>query len=80
MQGSNGSTEDGLLQAREIAPRLGARIVDLSGCNTGRPFFEALSPTRAWCGHFCSQGKAWSQLWTIDDTFTAYLMGQFTDI
>jgi len=38
----NGSTEDGLLQAREIAHlRLGARIVVLSGCNTGRPVFES---------------------------------------
>jgi CHAT domain-containing protein len=39
-----GSTEDGLLQAREIAHlRLRAKLVVLSGCNTGSPIFQSVS-------------------------------------
>ena len=76
----NGSTEDGLLQAREIAHlRLGARIVVLSGCNTGRPVFESSFANASLVRSFLFAGakSVVATLWTIDDTFTAYLMGQF---
>jgi CHAT domain-containing protein len=75
-----GSTEDGLLQAREIAHlRLGARLVVLSGCNTGRPVFESSFANASLVRSFLFAGakSVVASLWTIDDTFTAYLMGQF---
>src|ERR1035437_4942866 len=75
-----GSTEDGLLQAREIAHlRLGARLVVLSGCNTARPVFESSFANASLVRSFLFAGakSVVATLWTIDDTFTAYLMGQF---
>ena len=74
------STEDGLLQAREIAHlRLGARLVVLSGCNTGMPVFESSFANASLVRSFLFAGakSVVAALWTIDDTFTAYLMGQF---
>ena len=74
------SSEDGLLQAREIAHlRLGARLVVLSGCNTGRPVFESSFANASLVRSFLFAGakSVVATLWTIDDTFTAYLMGQF---
>jgi CHAT domain-containing protein len=75
-----GSTEDGLLQAREIAHlRLGARLVVLSGCNTGRPVFESSFANASLVRSFLFAGakSVVATLWTIDDLFTAYLMGRF---
>ena len=75
-----GSTEDGLLQAREIAHlRLGARLVVLSGCNTGSPVFQSSFDNASLVRSFLFAGAkgVLATLWTIDDTFTAYLMGQF---
>ena len=75
-----GSTEDGLLQAREIAHlRLRARLVVLSGCNTGRPVFESSFANASLVRSFLFAGakSVVATLWTIDDTFSAYLMGQF---
>src|SRR5471030_541122 len=75
-----GSTEDGLLQAREIAHlRLGARLVVLSGCNTGSPIFQSSFDNASLVRSFLFAGakSVLASLWTIDDTFTAYLMGQF---
>ena len=75
-----GSTEDGLLQAREIAHlRLGARLVVLSGCNTGSPIFQSSFDNASLVRSFLFAGakSVLATLWTIDDTFTAYLMGQF---
>jgi len=74
------SSEDGLLQAREIAHlRLGARLVVLSGCNTGRPVFESSFANASLVRSFLFAGakSVVATLWTIDDTFTAHLMGQF---
>ena len=75
-----GSTEDGLLQAREIAQlRLGTRLVVLSGCNTGRPVFESSFANASLVRSFLFAGakSVVATLWPVDDTFTAYLMGQF---
>ena len=75
-----GSTEDGLLQAREIAHlRLGARLVVLSGCNTGSPIFQSSFDNASLVRSFLFAGakSVLASLWTIDDTFTAHLMGQF---
>jgi CHAT domain-containing protein len=75
-----GSTEDGLLQAREIAHlRLGARLVVLSGCNTGSPIFQSSFDNASLVRSFLFAGakSVLASLWTIDDTYTAYLMGQF---
>jgi hypothetical protein len=75
-----GSTEDGLLQAREIAHlRLRARLVVLSGCNTGRPVFESSFANASLVRSFLFAGakSVVATLWTVDDTFSAYLMGQF---
>jgi CHAT domain-containing protein len=74
------SAEDGLLQAREIAHlRLRAKLVILSGCNTGSPVFQSsfdnASLVRAFL--FAGARSVVATLWNIDDTFTAYLMGQF---
>ena len=74
------SSEDGLLQAREIAHfRLGARLVVLSGCNTGRPVFESSFANASLVRSFLFAGakSVVATLWSIDDTFTAYLMEQF---
>jgi CHAT domain-containing protein len=76
----NGSSEDGLLQAREIAHlRLRARLVVLSGCNTGRPVFESSFANASLVRSFLFAGakSVIATLWTVDDTFTAYLMGRF---
>ena len=75
-----GSTEDGLLQAREIAHlRLRARLVVLSGCNTGSPIFQSSFDNASLVRSFLFAGakSVVATLWTIDDAFTAYLMGQF---
>jgi CHAT domain-containing protein len=75
-----GSTEDGLLQAREIAHlRLRAKLVVLSGCNTGSPIFQSSFDNASLVRSFLFAGAKGvvATLWTIDDAFTAYLMGQF---
>jgi len=75
-----GSTEDGLLQAREIAHlRLRAKLVVLSGCNTGSPIFQSSFDNASLVRSFLFAGakSVVATLWTIDDAFTAYLMGQF---
>jgi CHAT domain-containing protein/tetratricopeptide (TPR) repeat protein len=75
-----GSTEDGLLQAREIAHlRLRAKLVVLSGCNTGSPVFQSSFDNTSLVRSFLFAGakSVVATLWSIDDTFTAYLMGQF---
>ncbi|MFN7998437.1 MAG: CHAT domain-containing protein [Bryobacteraceae bacterium] len=74
------STEDGLLQAREIAHlRLQAKLVVLSGCNTGSPIFQSSFDNASLVRSFLFAGakSVVATLWNIDDTFTAYLMGQF---
>ena len=75
-----GSTEDGLLQAREIAHlRLRAKLVVLSGCNTGSPIFQSSFDNASLVRSFLFAGakSVLATLWPIDDTFAAYLMGQF---
>ena len=75
-----GSTEDGLLQAREIAHlRLQAKLVVLSGCNTGSPIFQSSFDNASLVRSFLFAGARGvvATLWTIDDAFAAYLMGQF---
>jgi CHAT domain-containing protein len=75
-----GSSEDGLLQAREIAHlRLRAKLVVLSGCNTGSPIFQSSFDNASLVRSFLFAGAKGvvATLWTIDDAFTAYLMGQF---
>ena len=75
-----GSTEDGPLQAREIAHlRLRAKLVVLSGCNTGSPIFQSSFDNASLVRSFLFAGAKGvvATLWTIDDAFTAYLMGQF---
>ena len=51
----------------------------LSGCNTGRPVFESSFANASLVRSFLFAGakSVVATLWTIDDTFTAYLMGQF---
>jgi CHAT domain-containing protein len=74
------SMEDGLLQAREIAHlRLRAKLVVLSGCNTGSPIFQSSFDNASLVRSFLFAGarSVVATLWSIDDTFTAYLMGQF---
>lgn len=74
------SMEDGLLQAREIAHlRVRARLVVLSGCNTGSPVFQSSFDNNSLVRSFLFAGakSVVATLWTIDDTLTAYLMGQF---
>ena len=75
-----GSAEDGLLQAREIAHlRLRAKLVVLSGCNTGSPIFQSSFDNASLVRSFLFAGakSVLATLWPIDDTFAAYLMGQF---
>ncbi len=77
---SPGATEDGLLQAREIAHlRLKAKLVVLSGCNTGSPIFQSSFDNASLVRSFLFAGAKGvvATLWTIDDAFAAYLMGQF---
>ena len=74
------SSEDGLLQAREIAHlELRARLVVLSGCDTGKPVFESSFANASLVRSFLFAGakSVVATLWTIDDTFSAYLMGRF---
>ena len=75
-----GSAEDGLLQAREIAHlRLRAKLVVLSGCNTGSPIFQSSFDNASLVRSFLFAGarSVLATLWPIDDAFAAYLMGQF---
>jgi CHAT domain-containing protein len=75
-----GSTEDGLLQAREIAHlRLAAKLVVLSGCDTGRPIFQSSFDNASLVRSFLFAGarSVLATLWPVEDTFATYLVTQF---
>ena len=51
----------------------------LSGCNTGSPIFQSSFDNASLVRSFLFAGAKGvvATLWTIDDAFAAYLMGQF---
>jgi len=60
--------------------RLGARLVVLSGCNTGKPVFESSFANASLVGPFCSPGQSVSRRLDHRRPVHCYLMGGFTPI
>ncbi len=75
-----GSSDDGLLQVREIAQlRLNAELVTLSACNTGVGTLNGEAGVSNLEEAFLTVGAkaVVASLWDVDDTYTTALMTRF---